>query len=146
MNRYPGDYLGTPALEWAPTPDDHTPSPGEVVWTHVPYEEDHSQGKDRPVLLIGRDGPWLLGLQLTSVDHDLDEEQERAAGRLWIDIGAGLWDSRGRRSEARVNRVIRVDPAAVRRDGAVLDEAVFVAVAEAVRAHAAGQPYDDDPV
>lgn len=146
MDGYPGDYDGAPPLEWAPTPDDPIPSPGEVVWTHVPYEEDHTRGKDRPVLLIGRDGPWLLALQLTSADHDLDEEQEGGAGRHWIDIGSGDWDHRGRPSEVRVNRVIRVDPAAVRRDGAVLSEEVFVAVAGAVRAVAAGREYDDDPV
>ena len=34
---------------------DGKPDPGEVVWAWVPYEEDASQGKDRPVLLIGRD-------------------------------------------------------------------------------------------
>lgn len=146
MDGYPGDYVGDPPLEWAPTPEDPMPSPGEVVWAHVPYEEDHTQGKDRPVLLIGRDGPWLLALQLTSVDHDLDEAQEAAAGRRWIDIGQGRWDHGGRRSEVRVNRVIRVDPAAVRREGAVLGEELFVAVAEAVRAVAHGRQYDDDPV
>ncbi|WP_068262642.1 type II toxin-antitoxin system PemK/MazF family toxin [Janibacter limosus] len=143
---YPGDFAGTPELQWAPTPDDPTPSPGEVVWAWVPYEEDHSQGKDRPVLLIGTDGEWLLGLQLTSSDHDLDAEQEARAGRRWIDIGSGAWDSKGRRSEARINRVLRVDPAAVRRDGAVLDEQVFTAVTDAVRAVAEGRSYDDDPV
>ncbi|WWF06961.1 type II toxin-antitoxin system PemK/MazF family toxin [Janibacter terrae] len=132
-------------MHWAPTPDDPTPSPGEVVWTWVPYEEDHTQGKDRPVLLVGRDGEWLLGLQLTSADHDLDAEQEAAEGRRWIDVGAGAWDGRGRPSEARINRVLRVDPEQVRRDGAVLDERVFAAVVEGVRAVAAGRGYDDDP-
>ena len=146
MNDYPGDFTGTPVLEWSPTPQDPTASPGEVVWTHVPYEEDHTQGKDRPVLLIGRDGPWLLALQLTSADHDRDEEQETGAGRYWIDVGSGAWDSRGRRSEARLNRILRVDPQDVRRDGAVLEESVFVAVAEAMRAVAEGRAYDDDPV
>lgn len=146
MSDYPGDFTGTPTMRWAPTPDDPTPSPGEVVWAWVPYEEDHTQGKDRPVLLVGRDGDWLLGLQLTSQDHDLDAEQEAAAGRRWIDIGAGAWDRDGRRSEARVNRVLRIDPGSVRRDGAVLDEQVFAAVTDAVRAVAAGRDYDDDPV
>nr|WP_242612955.1 type II toxin-antitoxin system PemK/MazF family toxin [Janibacter limosus] len=146
MSDYPGDFTGVPDLAWAPTPDDPTPSPGEVVWAWVPYEEDHTQGKDRPVLLIGQDGDWLLGLQLTSSDHDLDAEQEAQAGRRWIDIGSGAWDGKGRRSEARVNRVVRLDPAAVRRDGAVLDERVFAAVTEALRAVAQGRDYDDDPV
>ncbi|KRE38130.1 growth inhibitor PemK [Janibacter sp. Soil728] len=146
MSDYPGDFTGTPELQWAPTPDDPAPSPGEVVWAWVPYEEDHGQGKDRPVLLVGRDGDWLLALQLSSSDHDLDEEQETSVGRQWIDVGAGAWDSKGRRSEARVNRVLRVDPSAVRRAGAVLDEQIFAAVAEAVRAVAQGRDYDDDPV
>lgn len=104
------------------------------MWTWVPFEEDHSQGKDRPVLLVGHDGPWLLALQLTSRDHDRDEDQERRAGRLWVDIGSGAWDSRGRPSEVRVNRVIRVAPDAVRREGAVLPRDRFDEVAVAVRA------------
>ncbi len=130
---YPGDYTGPLDLVYAPHPDGR-PDPGEVVWTWVPYEEDHSQGKDRPVLLVGRDDPWLLALQLTSQDHDRDEEQERRAGRIWVDIGSGAWDSRGRPSEVRVNRVIRVDPDAVRREGAVLARERFDEVAAAVRA------------
>ncbi len=130
---YPGDYTGPLDLVYAPHPDGR-PDPGEVVWTWVPYEEDHRQGKDRPVLLVGRDDPWLLALQLTSQDHDRDEEQERRAGRLWVDIGSGAWDSRGRPSEVRVNRVIRVDPDAVRREGAVLARDRFDEVAAAVRA------------
>lgn len=129
---YPGDYQGIPSFDYDPKPDGR-PDPGEIVWTWVPYEEDHSRGKDRPVLLVGRDGDWLLALQLTSKDHDRDAAQEHRAGRDWIDIGSGAWDSRGRPSEVRVNRVLRVDPAAVRREGAVLDRALFERVAEAVR-------------
>lgn len=84
---YPGDFVGPLTPTYAPHPDGQ-PDPGEIVWTWVPYEEDHSQGKDRPVLLVGRDGPWLLALQLSSQDHDRDEDQERRAGRLWVDIGS----------------------------------------------------------
>ncbi|NHA67835.1 type II toxin-antitoxin system PemK/MazF family toxin [Phycicoccus flavus] len=130
---YPGDFTGSLDPTYAPEPDGE-PDPGEIVWTWVPYEEDHSRGKDRPVLLVGRDGPWLLALQLTSKDHDRDEEQERRAGRLWVDIGSGAWDSRGRPSEVRVNRVLRIDPSAVRREGAVLPRERFDEVAAAVRA------------
>jgi hypothetical protein len=99
----------------------------------VPFEEDHSQGKDRPVLVIGRDGPWLLALPLTSKDHDLDPVQKARAGRNWTDIGSGPWDNRGRASEVRVDRILRVDPAGVRRVGAVLDEGRFNKVAATVR-------------
>lgn len=129
---YPGDFDGIPPMDWQPRRDDR-PDPGEVVWAWVPYEEDHSQGKDRPVLLVGRDGRWLLGLPLTSKDHDRDEAQEARAGRRWVDVGSGAWDSKGRPSEVRVNRVVRVDPASIRREGAVLPRERFDAVAAAVR-------------
>jgi len=108
--------------------------PGEIVWAWVPFEEDHSQGKDRPVLVIGRDGPLLLALPLTGKDHERDAVQEAAVGRHWADIGSGTWDHLGRASEVRVDRILRLDPAGVRRQGAVLDEGRFSQVAAAVRA------------
>ena len=80
---YPGDFSGMPTVSYTPVPG-KTADPGEVVWTWVPYEEDHSQGKDRPVLVIGRDGGWLLCLQLTSQDHDLDARQEAANGHSGV--------------------------------------------------------------
>lgn len=129
---YPGDYVGVPAIAYAPKPDGQ-PDPGEVVWTWVPFEEDHLVGKDRPVLLIGSDGDWLLAVMLTSKDHDRDARQERQAGREWVDVGSGAWDKSGRASEVRVNRIIRVDPEAIRREGAVLAPARFEDVAEAIR-------------
>jgi hypothetical protein len=118
---YPGDFTGTVAVEYSPR-DDGSPDPGEIVWTWVPYEEDHSRGKDRPVLIVGRDEPWLLGLQLTSKDHDRDAADEARWGRRWMDIGTGAWDKRGRPSEVRLDRVLRINPATVRREGATLDK------------------------
>lgn len=123
-----------PMLGYAPVEDDRA-DPGEVVWAWVGFEEDPDQGKDRPVLVIGRHGPDLLALQLTSQDHDLDEDEEAAAGRFWIDIGSGEWDHQRRPSEARVNRLIRLDREAVRRTGAELERAIFEQVVEAVREH-----------
>lgn len=129
---YPGDYESAPTMTYDAQPDG-IPQSGEIVWTWVPYEEDHSQGKDRPVLLIGSDGRYLLGLALTSKDHDWDAAQEAAAGREWVDIGSGPWDRRRRDSEVRVNRIIRVNPDRIRREGSALDPALFEQVAEAVR-------------
>jgi hypothetical protein len=123
-NSYPGDYEGDVHPIYN-SELDGDPDPGEVVWTWVPYEEDHGKGKDRPVLLVGKDGPWLLGLQLTSQDHDRDALQEARAGRIWMDVGTGRWDSTGRDSEVRINRVIRIDPDDVRREGDILAEDVF---------------------
>lgn len=129
---YPGDYRGVPEMVWAPRAD-ADPDPGEVVWTWVPFEEDPSQGKDRPVLLIGRDGPWLLAVALTSKDHDRDAAQEAREGRLWVDIGSGDWDRQGRPSEVRVNRIVRVDRGRIRRDGGCVPRERFEIVARAVR-------------
>ncbi|MFM6850008.1 MAG: type II toxin-antitoxin system PemK/MazF family toxin [Terrabacter sp.] len=134
---YPGDATRLPDTAYAPKPDGR-PDPGEIVWTWVPYEEDHSQGKDRPVLIVGRDGDWLVGLPLTSKDHDRDEEQERRSGREWVDIGSGAWDRQGRPSEVRVNRLVRVDPDGVRREGAVLPRDRYDEVVAAVQAHHRG--------
>jgi hypothetical protein len=131
---YPGDFRGTPRISYRPNPGNgDVADPGEIVWTWVPFEEDHRRGKDRPVLVIGDDGPWLLALPLTSKDHDRDSVQEARAGRHWIDIGSGPWDSRGRASEVRIDRILRVSPAGVRREGAVLGEDRFNQVAAAVR-------------
>ena len=114
-------------IEYAPKADG-LPDPGEVVWTWVPYEEDASQGKDRPVLIIGRRGDQLVGLMLTSKDHDRDAEQEAHWGRRWMDVGTGGWDSQRRPSEVRLDRLLTVDPNAVRREGARLDHTTFQAV------------------
>ena len=119
---------------YEPNPDG-LPDPGEVVWAWVAYEDDPSQGKDRPVLLVGRDGDDLLGLQLTSKDHDRDAEDEARFGRYWMDVGNGAWDREDRDSEVRLDRLLRLPASEVRREGAALDRAVFDAVISAARQH-----------
>ncbi len=114
---------------------DGEPDPGEVVWAWVAYEDDPAQGKDRPVLLVGRDGDDLLGLQLTSKDHDRDAEDEARYGRHWMDVGSGDWDREHRDSEVRLDRLLRLPAAEVRREGAALDRQVFDAVVVAAREH-----------
>lgn len=123
-----------PRIEYAPRTNG-VPDPGEMVWAWVPYEEDPSRGKDRPVLVIGREGAQLLALPATSKDHDRDADQEARAGRYWMDIGSGAWDSRRRPSEVRLDRVLRLDPGEVRREGAALDQRTFEQVIEGMRAH-----------
>ena len=120
-------------LEYSPKLDGAA-DPGEIVWTWVPYEDDPTQGKDRPVLVVGYCGRYLLALMLTSKDHDRDVADEARHGRHWHDVGAGTWDARRRPSEVRTDRVLTVDPGAVRREGAVLDPSRYGAVVDAVRA------------
>jgi hypothetical protein len=106
------------------TPDlDGDPDPGEVVWTWVPYEDDPSQGKDRPVVIIGRLGDDLAGVPLTSKDHTRDDE---------VAVGAGAWDRGGRPSFAKVDQLLAIDPDAVRREGAILDRPHFDDVVDGV--------------
>jgi PemK-like, MazF-like toxin of type II toxin-antitoxin system len=114
---------------------DGLPDPGEVVWAWVPYEDDPSRGKDRPVLVLGREGGSLLCLQLTSKDHDRDAEDEARWGRSWMDVGSGGWDAEHRPSEVRIDRLLRLPEGEVRREGAALDEATFDAVVAAAREH-----------
>lgn len=118
-------------IAYDPHPDGR-PDPGEVVWTWVPYEDEPTQGKDRPVLIVARQGASLVAVPMTSKDHDRDLVQEAAEGRFWFDVGTGPWDREGRPSEVRLNRFLTVDPADVRREGAVLDEARFNAVVSAL--------------
>jgi hypothetical protein len=128
--RPPARHLDVPAprgkhLEYAPKPDGQA-DPGEIVWTWVPFEEDASQGKDRPVLVVGRDGSMLLGLMLSS-------ESKRDGQRNWYALGTGDWDSQHRPSWLRLDRVLEVHEDRVRREGSVLDRTRFDIVAKTLR-------------
>ena len=112
-------------LAYAPQPDGRA-DPGEVVWTWVPYEDDPAQGKDRPVLVVGREGRRLLGLMLSS-----QPGRDGQAG--WLALGAGGWDRDARPSWVRLDRVLDVPEQGIRREGAVLDRARFDRVAQALR-------------
>lgn len=127
---YPGDYRDMINFEYSPSLDGDA-DPGEIVWTWVPFEEDHSQGKDRPVILVGRDGEYLLALMMTSKDHNNREH----ADSNYLDIGSGPWDPQGRASEVKLNRVIRVRPDAMRREGAIMPEDTFRLIERAWTRH-----------
>ena len=109
-------------IEYAPQLDGD-PDPGEVVWTWVPFEDDPTLGKDRPVVIIGRHGERLSGVALTSKDRQRDD---------YVDVGTGEWDSRGRTSYAKVDRLLDIDPRQVRREGAILNRRQFDEVVAAV--------------
>jgi hypothetical protein len=105
-----------PSITYAPHPDGDA-DPGEVVWTWVPYEDDPSHGKDRPVLVIGWDHDRLVAIQFTSKDHTDHPDN--------MEIGTGPWDSSGRPSYVKLDRLLLVDPTAVRREGGALDKPRF---------------------
>ncbi|AMO62329.1 PemK-like protein [Mycolicibacterium phlei] len=101
--------------------------PGEIVWTWVVYEDDPTQGKDRPVLVVGRDRTTLLGLMLSSQEHRRDDPN-------WLSIGRGPWDYDGRESFVRLDRVLDVPEEGIRREGAILPRPAFEVVAARLRA------------
>ena len=110
------------------TPDlDGRADPGEIVWTWVVYEDDPTRGKDRPVLVVGRDRSILLGLMVSS-------QERHAADPEWVGIGAGDWDYEGRGSWVRLDRVLDVPEEGIRREGAVLEREIFDVVAARLRA------------
>ncbi|MFT4201677.1 type II toxin-antitoxin system PemK/MazF family toxin [Gordonia sp. (in: high G+C Gram-positive bacteria)] len=115
------------AISYRPDPDGDA-DPGEVVWTWVPFEEDATKGKDRPVLVVGRDTrpDRVLGLMLSSQAYHADEPN-------WRPIGAGVWDEEHRPSYVRLDRVLVIVADHIRREGAVLDRQRFDAVADELR-------------
>lgn len=128
------DFHGRITPEYAPDRDGE-PDPGEIVWAWVPYEEDPQQGKDRPLVIVGRsvDDPQLLvGLMLSSKGHDGDPR--------WHPIGAGAWDGEHRPSWVRVDRPLAVTEHAVRREGSALDSTTFLALVEHAAAVTPRQP------
>ena len=110
--------------------------PGEIVWTWVAYEDDPSQGKDRPVLVVGRDAnaetadgdtfEEVLGLMLSSKDYHRDDDD-------WFAVGTGSWDYDGRPSWVRLDRVLDVPEEGIRREGAILERTTFEVVAARLR-------------
>ena len=112
-------------IEYAPDLDGRA-DPGEIVWTWVVYEDDPTQGKDRPVLVVGRERRTLLGLMLSSQSHHADEPG-------WVGIGAGSWDYENRVSFVRLDRVLDVPEESIRREGAILERTTFEIVAARLR-------------
>jgi hypothetical protein len=105
---------------------DGEPDPGEVIWTWVPYEENDGRGKDRPVVIVARDtSRSVFVVQLTSRPHDDD-------ARHFVYIGPGPWDSQGRPSWARLDRVFRVYESGMRREANAVSPEQFSAISEAL--------------
>ena len=123
------NYVPTAArarrLVYAPDLDGRA-DPGEVVWTWVVYEDDPSRGKDRPVLVVGRDRRTLLGLMLSSQERHRNEHE-------WVGIGSGPWDYEARPSWVRLDRVLDVPEEGIRREGAILERETFEIVAARLR-------------
>lgn len=113
------------SIAYAPELDGKA-DPGEIVWTWVEFEEHDGRGKDRPVLVVGRDGTSLLGLMLSSQD-------KRAGDPNWVGIGSGAWDHGEKPSWVRLDRVLDVPEDGIRREGAIMARGDFDTVARRLR-------------
>ena len=111
---------------------DGEPDPGEVVWAWIPYEDDPSQGKDRPAIVIGVHGSDLVVVPLTSKRHPGRDDE--------VEVGSGAWDRDQRVSYAKIDDATRVRPSDVRREGAILDRARFDRLVAAVQAYERSHP------
>ncbi len=101
------------------------PDSGEVIWTWVPYEENDGRGKDRPVLVIGRQSAdHVYAVRMTSKAHDGDRD--------FLSIGSGAWDSQGRESWVDIEQLYSVHHDGMRREAAVLDKGRYGRVTEAL--------------
>lgn len=110
-------------IHYAPARDGDA-DPGEVVWTWVPFEDDPTQGKDRPVLVIGLRNGQRVGLALTSRDNGRTDQ---------IEVGRGAWDGHAAVSFAKLDRLIELEGRPIRREGAALERQRFDAVVLAYR-------------
>jgi hypothetical protein len=106
---------------------DGDPDAGEIVWTWVPYVENDGRGKDRPVLIIGRQSAErVYAVRLTSKAHEGDRD--------FLAIGTGPWDPRGRPSWIDIEQLYSVHAGGMRREASALDLDRFTRVAGALHA------------
>ena len=112
-------------IAYAPDPDG-APDAGEIVWTWVPYEENDGRGKDRPVLVIGRQSSErVYAVRMTSRPHDGDRD--------YLSIGSGEWDGQGRESWVDIEQLYSVHERGLRREAAALDRTRYARVAAALQ-------------
>ncbi|HWU27678.1 MAG TPA: type II toxin-antitoxin system PemK/MazF family toxin [Microbacterium sp.] len=118
------DRVGDVNVGYSPSRNGQ-PDSGEVIWTWVPYEENDGRGKDRPVLVIGRQSAdRVYAVRMTSKAHDRDRD--------FLSIGSGAWDSQGRESWVDIEQLYSVHHDGMRREAAVLDKGRYGRVTEAL--------------
>lgn len=120
----PDIKYGNVKITYEPDYPDNGPDPGEIVWAKVHFEDDPSQSKDRPVLVIGRinGGKSLAAVQLTSKTDKVDS----------MPIGPGTWDRDRRPSAVKLDRIVQIPAEDYRREGAVMPRAKFGTIVNAL--------------
>lgn len=118
------ERIGALHIGYAPDRDG-APDAGEVIWTWVPYEENDGRGKDRPVLVIGRESAErVYAVRMTSKPHNGDRD--------YLSIGSGAWDAQGRESWVDIEQLYSVHDRGLRREAAALDRRRYDRIAAAL--------------
>ena len=123
--------VARPSAEYARSliyaPDmDGAADPGEVVWVPVQIEGDDVPLRERAVVVVGREKENLLGVLISNrIEHANSPE--------WLFIGSGSWNATPRPSWVRVDRVLEVPEAGIRRAGASLPRQRFDILAARLR-------------
>lgn len=118
------EKIGGVRVDYSPKKDG-APDSGEVIWTWVPYEENDGRGKDRPVLVVGRQSAErVYAVRMTSKAHERDRD--------YLSMGSGDWDSQGRPSWVDIEQLYSVHIDGMRREAAVLDRERYDIVADAL--------------
>lgn len=116
----PTESMARPIF-YAPDMDGQA-DPGEVVWIWAPTDGPGQPPRERAMIVVGRTRSTILGLLIScNPEHRTDED--------WIDIGAGVWDERGRQSWVRIDRILEVSELGTRRQGTVLPRGRFERIA-----------------
>ncbi|MFD5868214.1 type II toxin-antitoxin system PemK/MazF family toxin [Corynebacterium sp. NPDC060344] len=113
------------SIVYAPDMDGQT-DPGEVVWAPVLLEGDAEKPRERAVVVVGRHKQTLLGALIST-------HQRHADSPHWLFIGSGAWDPEGRPSWVRLDKILEVPEAGIRRSGAVMPRRRFDRIAARLR-------------
>ena len=127
---YPGDFVGTPTMEYSPSAGWQTGSRRDRVdLGAVRGQPPQGQGSSRSADRSGR---------TMAARRDADHQAAPWGGRQAADCAdsrrssaSAPWDRQQRPSEVKVDRIIRVKPSRIRREGAAIDASRFALVADA---------------
>lgn len=100
------------SIYYAPDMDGQADS-GEVVYISIACSGATNPPEERALLVIGHQRQVVLGMLISSNPiHEGDA--------AWLDIGAGDWDPSGKSCWVRLDKILEVPEASIRRQGAMM--------------------------
>lgn len=99
--------------------------PGEVVWADI-HTVKGGEIARRSLLIVGRRHHTLLTLLISSNAEHADQDN-------WFKIGTGPWDSKGRESWIRIDKILELPESLIQRRGVSMPERRFERIASRLR-------------